>query len=257
MRTSEVRQGFNSRGKEKSMDVGSPARWFTDGLEKQAGTTVHAKVSSYRARLLLPRPGRRRCNKIGEKNNIHQRSNARKYYARSVKELSSSLSLSLSPSLFRSIRRFSTSHRSTFTPEIHPLPPRVYARAYKSTGVKALLLHASNENDIRANIPRRGFVDVHFHFNRSARGLVSLVFKCNAGWREGGGRPRETVGFTKRVPFAAFKRVFDAFSILDLEKSSGGQFSIRHIRNGPLSPLPRFFIAEGGIHREYPINFSA
>lgn len=188
MRTSEVRQGFNSRGKEKSMDVGSPARWFTDGLEKQAGTTVHAKVSSYRARLLLPRPGRRRCNKIGEKNNIHQRSNARKYYARSVKELSSSLSLSLSPSLFRSIRRFSTSHRSTFTPEIHPLPPRVYARAYKSTGVKALLLHASNENDIRANIPRRGFVDVHFHFNRSARGLVSLVFKCNAGWREGGER---------------------------------------------------------------------
>lgn len=97
MRTSEVRQGFNSRGKEKSMDVGSPARWFTDGLEKQAGTTVHAKVSSYRARLLLPRPGRRRCNKIGEKNNIHQRSNARKYYARSVKELSSSLSFSLPP----------------------------------------------------------------------------------------------------------------------------------------------------------------
>lgn len=58
-----------------------------------------------------------------KKNNIHQRSNARKYFARSVKKTFPSLSPSFS------LLISSIPHRSTFTPETHPLlPPSVYAR---------------------------------------------------------------------------------------------------------------------------------
>lgn len=97
----------------------SPACWFTDGLEKQAGTTVHAKVSSYRARLLLPRPGRRRCNKIGEKKifiNARVR-NSGKYcqaFRKTFPFPFSSIYISLSLSLSPYFAPFST-HRSRFT----------------------------------------------------------------------------------------------------------------------------------------------
>lgn len=169
-----------------------------------------------------------------KKNNIHQRSNARKYFARSVKKTFPSLSPSFSL-LISSIL-----HRSTFTPETHPLPPRLCA--YKSTGVKALLPHASNENDIRGNIPRRGFVDVHFHFNRSARGLVSLVFKCNqvAGRRRNARTPPRgkqldlrNGGFLSPLSNAFSTR----FHLGDLEKSSGGQFSFAIFETALYPPL--------------------
>lgn len=135
------------------IDARSPACWFTDGLEKQAGTTVHAEVSSYRTRLLLPRPGRCRCNKIrenifvsigngmrinpasssGDPKTDPRRYDASPFYSRHFSFLLFLLSLS----------RFFSS--STFT---RSRALASFTRAIKSATAKAL--SAARENDIRA-----------------------------------------------------------------------------------------------------------
>lgn len=235
----------------------SPACWFTDGLEKQAGTTVHAKVSSYRARLLLPRPGRRRCNKIGEKKifiNARVR-NSGKYcqaFRKTFPFPFSSIYISLSLSLSPYFAPFST-HRSRFT--------FTQPRANKSAGfVEAA---RKKENDIRIRrqrIPRPRA----FSF-QSARARISLwCANATGGKKEEsrGRQPGKTGGFMNRsVPLATFPP--HRFQIRIVERRSVAEDNsfecVPHIRNGIFIPLcPDSSSLRRNPSREhYPINFSA
>lgn len=252
----------------KKMDrwLRSPACWFTDGLEKQAGTTVHAKVSSYRARLLLPRPGRRRCNKIGEKKifiNARVR-NSGKYCQAFRKTFpfpfsSIYISLSLFLSLLISLHFPHIVRDSRLRTDVQP-------RANKSAGfVEAA---RKKENDIRIRrqrIPRPRA----FSF-QSARARISLwCANATGGKKEEsrGRQPGKTGGFMNRsVPLATFPP--HRFQIRIVERRSARNVAednsfecIPHIRNGTTTFIPlcpdSSSLRRNPSREHYPINFSA